>query len=243
MRIYGLTGGIASGKSEAAKRFQARGIPVIDADRVGHRVLEPGGTAEARVMDAFGEDILTDGQIDRHKLGARVFADPKELDRLNAIVQPAIKNEIWQQCAALARDGQDLAVIDASFISLQQVLPATLGLLQPEAAIVALVKPQFEADHADVSPGGVVREPAIHRQVVAEMMAVATTLRLAVKGLTVSPAPGPAGNIEFLLWLQKSVAQAPAPQPEQWDGWLDRALAQAAALVKERAARRSSGER
>jgi 23S rRNA (cytidine1920-2'-O)/16S rRNA (cytidine1409-2'-O)-methyltransferase len=136
-----------------------------------------------------------------------------------------------------------LAVIDASFISLQQVLPATLGLLQAEAVIVALVKPQFEADHEDVSPGGVVREPAIHRQVLSEMMAAAATLHLAVKGLTVSPAPGPAGNIEFLLWLQKGVAEAPAPVPGEWDTWLDQALAQAAALVRERADRRSSGEK
>jgi 23S rRNA (cytidine1920-2'-O)/16S rRNA (cytidine1409-2'-O)-methyltransferase len=75
------------------------------------------------------------------------------------------------------------------------------------------------------------------------MMAAAATLRLAVKGLTVSPAPGPAGNIEFLLWLQKGVAEAPAPVPGEWDTWLDQALAQAAALVRERADRRSSGEK
>ena len=137
----------------------------------------------------------------------------------------------------------DLAVIDASFISLQQVLPATMGLLQADAVIVALVKPQFETDHEDVSPGGVVREPAIHRQVLSEMMAAAAALRLAVKGLTVSPAMGPAGNIEFLLWLQKGVAEVPVPVAGEWDGWLDQALAQAAVLVRERAARRSSGEK
>lgn len=117
MRIYGLTGGIASGKSEAARRFLAQGIPVIDADRIGHRVIEPGGIAEARVVEAFGSDILTDGAIDRHKLGARVFGDPKELERLNAIVQPAIKDEIWKQCAALAREGQDLVIIDAALLA------------------------------------------------------------------------------------------------------------------------------
>jgi dephospho-CoA kinase len=116
VRIYGLTGGIASGKSEAAQRFRARGIPVIDADKVGHAVIEPGGTAEARVIRAFGPEIVEDGRIDRRVLGTRVFADPRELERLNAIVQPAIKEEIHRQCEVLEAEGHDLAIIDAALL-------------------------------------------------------------------------------------------------------------------------------
>jgi 23S rRNA (cytidine1920-2'-O)/16S rRNA (cytidine1409-2'-O)-methyltransferase len=97
----------------------------------------------------------------------------------------------------------DLAVIDASFISLALVLPATLRVLGPAAQIVALVKPQFEAGKDHVGKGGVVREANTHKRVLEDVGALATQLGLIVSGLTVSPAPGPAGNIEFLIWLRK----------------------------------------
>lgn len=117
MRVYGLTGGIASGKTEAADRLRELGFPVIDADKVGHAVIAPGGAAEARVVEAFGPGILTEGRIDRRKLGARVFADPAELARLNAIVHPEIKAEIARRCETLAREGHDVAVIDAALLA------------------------------------------------------------------------------------------------------------------------------
>ncbi len=114
-----------------------------------------------------------------------------------------------RQLAALP-DGAlaDLAVIDASFIGLAQVLPATLRLLQPGGQVIALVKPQFEAEAALVASGGVVRDPAVHRQVLAELCAHAGAWGLTVGGLTVSPAPGPAGNVEFLLWLRRAAQPA-----------------------------------
>ena len=96
----------------------------------------------------------------------------------------------------------DLAVIDASFISLGLVLPPTLRLLQPAGEVVALIKPQFEAGKGEVGKGGVVRDPRTHRRVLAETAAIAQGLALQVAGLTVSPAPGPAGNVEFLIWLR-----------------------------------------
>ena len=99
----------------------------------------------------------------------------------------------------------DVAVIDASFISLALVLPATLRLLRPEGQVVALIKPQFEAGKDDVGKGGVVRDQRIHRRVLHETATMAQALGLVVAGLTVSPAPGPAGNIEFLIWLHKLV--------------------------------------
>ena len=97
----------------------------------------------------------------------------------------------------------DLAVIDASFISLSLVLPATLGLLKPDGQIVALVKPQFEAGKDAVGKGGVVRDRRTHERVLREIWGLADQLTLTVAGLTVSPAPGPAGNIEFLIWLRR----------------------------------------
>jgi 23S rRNA (cytidine1920-2'-O)/16S rRNA (cytidine1409-2'-O)-methyltransferase len=97
----------------------------------------------------------------------------------------------------------DLAVIDASFISLTLVLPPTLKLLRADGEIVALIKPQFEAGKGVVGKGGVVREAKIHRQVILETAANAQQLGLSVAGITVSPAPGPAGNVEFLIWLRR----------------------------------------
>ena len=107
----------------------------------------------------------------------------------------------------------DLAVIDASFIGLRLVLPATLRLLKPDGQVIALVKPQFEAGRQDVGKGGVVRDPQVHRRVLEEVAALAQELGLTVAGLTVSPAPGPAGNVEFLIWLTRDPSQAIPLEP------------------------------
>jgi 23S rRNA (cytidine1920-2'-O)/16S rRNA (cytidine1409-2'-O)-methyltransferase len=95
------------------------------------------------------------------------------------------------------------ATIDVSFISLGLVLPAVLPLLTPDAWLVALVKPQFEAGREQVGKGGVVRDPAVHRAVLRAVLAAAAELALLPCGLTRSPITGPAGNVEFLLWLQR----------------------------------------
>lgn len=93
------------------------------------------------------------------------------------------------------------ATIDVSFISLRLVLPAVQRLITPDAWIVALVKPQFEAGPQQVGKGGVVRDPAIHDRVVQGIQDAARSLGLTPRGLTRSPITGPAGNVEFLLWL------------------------------------------
>ncbi|MDZ4859920.1 MAG: dephospho-CoA kinase [Candidatus Hydrogenedentes bacterium] len=127
MRIYGITGGTGSGKSEVARQFAKHGVPVIDADAVGHEVIAPGGAAEKDVLDAFGSGILTDGKIDRAKLGARVFTDPEALRRLNAIVHPAIGMTIALKCAALAEEGNAMVMIDAALIADKGVKDAYLS--------------------------------------------------------------------------------------------------------------------
>ncbi|NJN67796.1 MAG: TlyA family RNA methyltransferase [Chloroflexaceae bacterium] len=93
------------------------------------------------------------------------------------------------------------ATIDVSFISLRLVLPAVQRLITPNAWVVALVKPQFEAGPHQVGKGGVVRDPAIHDRVMQDIQDAARSLGLIPRGLTRSPITGPAGNIEFLLWL------------------------------------------
>ena len=98
----------------------------------------------------------------------------------------------------------DLAVIDASFISLDKVLPPTLALLAPGAELVALIKPQFEVGRGLVGKGGVVRDPAQHAAVVARARSTAEELGCTVLGVTDSPLLGQKGNREFLIHLRKA---------------------------------------
>jgi 23S rRNA (cytidine1920-2'-O)/16S rRNA (cytidine1409-2'-O)-methyltransferase len=97
----------------------------------------------------------------------------------------------------------DLAVIDASFISLDKVLPQTLRLIKEGGTIVALIKPQFEVGRGQVGKGGVVRDEKKHAEVVASITALAESLGLEVLGVCDSPILGPKGNKEFLIHLRK----------------------------------------
>ncbi|MBI5669923.1 MAG: TlyA family RNA methyltransferase [Chloroflexi bacterium] len=94
-----------------------------------------------------------------------------------------------------------LVVMDASFISLKLLLPAIRGWLTPQADVIPLIKPQFEAGKQDVGKGGVVRDRRVHARVLEDVLNAARELGFAVKGLTTSPIKGPAGNTEFLAWL------------------------------------------
>ncbi len=97
----------------------------------------------------------------------------------------------------------DFISIDASFISLTKLLPALLPLLRPEGMLVALIKPQFEAGKEKVGKKGVVRDSAVHCEVIEKVIACAFALGFTVAGLDYSPIRGPEGNIEYLLLLEK----------------------------------------
>lgn len=97
----------------------------------------------------------------------------------------------------------DFSSIDVSFISLTKVLLPVRNLLTEEGEIVCLIKPQFEAGREKVGKKGVVREPAVHREVIHMVMAYAASIALEPKHLSFSPIKGPEGNIEYLLHLKK----------------------------------------
>ncbi len=108
----GLTGGIGSGKSTAAKILAALGAPIIDADKVGHEIYLPQTPAYRELVAAFGEGILgADGTIDRRKLGPIVFADPAALRRLNAIVHPKMYARMGEMVAAMRRAGETRPIV------------------------------------------------------------------------------------------------------------------------------------
>ncbi len=97
----GLTGNIATGKSTVGRMLVDLGAELIDADKVAHEVMEPGGAAYDAVVDAFGEEILAPGgAIDRRKLGARVFSDPDALAHLEALVHPPTIQAVQARIAA-----------------------------------------------------------------------------------------------------------------------------------------------
>ncbi len=115
---FGLTGGIASGKSIVARYFESLGAKIIDADRIGHEVIERGRPAYQEIIGHFGNEILdSSGQIDRKRLGSIVFADPHQLRALNAIVHP----RIIAREGELARGFRDqnpraVVIVDAALI-------------------------------------------------------------------------------------------------------------------------------
>jgi dephospho-CoA kinase len=118
LQVVGLTGGIASGKSTVARVLREAGLPVIDADALGHMVLEPGGAAYDEVLDAFGPGILgADGAaIDRQRLGALVFDDPERREVLERITHPAITALARRGLELIEERGEHLAVYEAALL-------------------------------------------------------------------------------------------------------------------------------
>jgi dephospho-CoA kinase len=142
---FGLTGGVASGKSTVARYFQDLGAHIIDADRIGHEAIEPGRAAYQEILNHFGNGILdSDGHIDRKKLGPIVFANPQQLRALNVIVHPRIIARTEELAAEhQRRNPQSVVIIDAALIfesriggSLNKVIVAWCG---PEQQVERLM--------------------------------------------------------------------------------------------------------
>ena len=116
MLTVGLTGGIGSGKSTFAGLLARRGAQVVDADAIGRTALEPGQQAWHSVVDTFGDEVLAPGmKIDRARLAEIVFANPKALAALNAIVHPVIVSRIAETLEML-RGTDEIVIIDAALI-------------------------------------------------------------------------------------------------------------------------------
>jgi 23S rRNA (cytidine1920-2'-O)/16S rRNA (cytidine1409-2'-O)-methyltransferase len=196
----------------AVSRFVSRGGEKLDAalERLdvtvaGRRWLDAGastgGFTDALLQRAATAVIALDvgyGQLD---WGLR--SDPRVhvLERTNVRLVPS-------HALPWRADG---VVADLAFISLTLVLPNLVGLAEPDADFVVLVKPQFESDAGAVGKGGVVRDPHLWRRALQRVAAAADELHLGVAGATASQLPGPAGNREFFLHLRRdAVASAEA---------------------------------
>jgi len=184
------------------------------------RYVSRGGEKLEHALDAFAVDVVgavaadvgasTGGFTDcllqrgaarvyavdvgRGQLDAKLRSDPRVvvMDGVNARHLEALPEPL------------DLATVDVAFISLRQVLPAVRRLLRPDGRIVALFKPQFEAEKAEVSRGGVVRDPQLHARLIGRFAAWCVKHGFRVRGLTASPLLGPAGNREFFFDLREA---------------------------------------
>jgi dephospho-CoA kinase len=118
MSYFGLTGGVASGKSTAARMFEELGAKIIDADRIGHELHSPSSPAYPEIVRRFGREILDPaGEINRQRLGALVFADPEKLHVLDAIVHPRIIARVEELAKQLSsQNPQAVILVDAALI-------------------------------------------------------------------------------------------------------------------------------
>ncbi|KAK3155079.1 hypothetical protein QOZ80_2BG0198580 [Eleusine coracana subsp. coracana] len=113
MRLVGLTGGIASGKSTVSNLFKDAGVPVVDADIVARDVVRKGTGGWRKIIKTFGNDILLEsGEIDRARLGQIVFSDPEKRRLLNRLLAPHISSAIFWETAKLWMKGSKVIVLD-----------------------------------------------------------------------------------------------------------------------------------
>ena len=143
--VIGLTGGIASGKSTAARYLQGKGAHLIDADVLGHQAYEPGMPANLAIVRAFGEEVRADdGTIDRRALGPKVFGDPAALKRLTDIVWPEIQRMAQAQIAQIKVDSPDAIVVLEAAVLLEAgwesaVDQIWVGVVEPDVAVARAV--------------------------------------------------------------------------------------------------------
>ena len=194
----------------------------------GARFVSRGGTKLDHALDVFGVDVSGCAVLD---VGAstggftdcvlqRGAASVTSIDvgygqlawelRTDSRVLVLERTNIRTVDPATLGGPFDLAVVDVSFISLGKVLPHILPVIADDGAVIALIKPQFEAGKGRVGKKGVVREPALHVEVLENAVSAIEGAGWVVRGLTWSPITGPEGNIEFLVWLARTGESATA---------------------------------
>jgi 23S rRNA (cytidine1920-2'-O)/16S rRNA (cytidine1409-2'-O)-methyltransferase len=163
----------------------------------GRRCLDAGASAGGftDVLLRRGARQVVAVDVGYGQLAWRLRTDPRVVihDRTN----------VRELTAQLVGGGVDVVVADLSFISLTLVLPALAACLNHEGDLVPMIKPQFEVGRARVGPGGVVTEPAWRADAVRRVASAAADLGLGIRGLVASPLPGPAGNLEYFVWLKR----------------------------------------
>ena len=129
MLLYGLTGGIATGKSTVARRFVELGMPLIDADVIAREVVSKGQPALAEITARFPGVVGPEGTLDRATLGARIFGNSVERAALDAITHPRIRQAVFERSVALAGSGALRALYDAPLLIENRLHEGLAGLV------------------------------------------------------------------------------------------------------------------
>jgi len=114
--VLGLTGPTGAGKSTVAAFFEKKGFAVINADETAKYVRENSPEVKRALADAFGQDLITDGSVDRKKLAQRAFSSKESTEKLNAILLPPIADEIRRRALSLKKDGARAVILDAPLL-------------------------------------------------------------------------------------------------------------------------------
>ncbi|MEH2200784.1 TlyA family RNA methyltransferase [Nostoc sp.] len=197
---------VSRGGEKLSKALSVFAIPVVE------RICLDGGISTGGFTDCllqggakqvYGIDVGY-GQVDW-----RLRNDPRVILRERTNLRQLRPDELYGENDPIP----DLAVVDVSFISLTKILPALWQLTQANREAVLLVKPQFEVGRSRVGKKGVVRDPNDQADAIFQVLQTAHELGWKYKGLTWSPITGPAGNIEYLLWLGME-SETPSPDLE-----------------------------
>ena len=182
-----------------------KAIRVFGIDPAGKRCIDCGASTGGftDVLLQHGAEKVYAVDVGYGQLAWTLRTDPRVVNLERTNLRYVTKEQI--------PDLLDLAVCDVSFISLRLVMPAVAPLLKPDAEIMCLIKPQFEAGRELVGKKGVVRDAAVHEQVIRTVLEFMPSIGFSVQGLDYSPITGPEGNIEFLLYMRKSDADSVEP--------------------------------
>jgi 23S rRNA (cytidine1920-2'-O)/16S rRNA (cytidine1409-2'-O)-methyltransferase len=178
----------------------------------GRRCLDAGASTGGftDVLLRAGAEHVVAADVGYGQLAWSLRTDPRVrvVDRVN------VRELTPEQATAADGEAPDLVVADLSFISLTLVLPALTRCATPDADFVLMVKPQFEVGKDRVGAGGVVRDTTARSDAIKKVCLAADRLGLGVRGITASPLPGPAGNVEYFVWLRRGAP--PLDEAELW---------------------------
>jgi len=197
---------VSRGGEKLAKALEIFTIPVEG------RVCLDGGISTGGFTDCLlqaGAKLVYGIDVGYGQVDWKLRNDVRVILRERTNLRHLIGKELYGESDEIP----DLAVVDVSFISLTKILPALWKLTQPPREAVLLVKPQFEVGKGRVGKKGVVRDSNDHAEAIFQVLLTAQELGWSYKGLTYSPITGPAGNIEYLLWLGME-NETPAPDLE-----------------------------
>jgi 23S rRNA (cytidine1920-2'-O)/16S rRNA (cytidine1409-2'-O)-methyltransferase len=181
----------------------AHALEAFRIDVAGRRALDvgasTGGFTDALLQRGAASVVALD--VGHNQLDWRLRTDPRVRVREGVNARALTSADV--------PDPVDVVAVDVAFISLRHILPSLPPFLAPGADVIALVKPQFEAGRAEVGPGGIVSDPAVHEAVVARVTADASAAGLVRVGMTPSPITGAEGNREFFLHFRKADERNP----------------------------------